>query len=90
MEPLPRLVRLLDRALRDLGDAGGRERACRLAAQAWGALERTDPDLAERFTGTLHHLTGTHPALSFAERQPERWGKGPGEADARQGGRAGG
>jgi len=77
METLPRLVRLLDRALRDLGDAGGHERACRLAAQAWGALERTDPGLAERFTGTLHYLTG------WPARSPRTAEPAPSAADPR-------
>jgi hypothetical protein len=55
------LARLLDRALRELGDAGRTERACRLAAQAYAVLEKSDPTLAERFTGTLHHLTCVPP-----------------------------
>ena len=55
------LARLLDRALRELGDAGRTERACRLAAQAYAVLEKSDPALAERFTGTLHHLTCVPP-----------------------------
>jgi len=56
------VVRLLDRALRELGDAGQTERACRLAAEAYAALEKSSPELAERFTGTLHHLTCVPPA----------------------------
>ncbi len=55
------MARLLDRALRELGDAGETERACRLAAEAYAALETSDPKLAERFTGTLHHLTCAPP-----------------------------
>ncbi|MHB1640121.1 MAG: hypothetical protein ACYCUD_09840 [Candidatus Dormibacteria bacterium] len=55
------LARLLDRALRELGDAGQTEWACRLAAQAYAVLEKHDPQLAERFTGTLHHLTCAPP-----------------------------
>ncbi len=55
------LARLLDKALRELGDAGRTERACQLAAQAYAALEKRDPALAERFTGTLHHLTCAPP-----------------------------
>ncbi|MHB1526229.1 MAG: hypothetical protein ACYCZN_08125 [Candidatus Dormibacteria bacterium] len=58
------LARLLDRALRELGDAGRTERACRLAAQAFAVLEKKDPGLAERFTGTLHHLTCMPPGRS--------------------------
>ena len=58
------LARLLDKALRELGDAGRTERACRLAAQAFAVLEKEDPELAERFTGTLHHLTCVPPTRS--------------------------
>ena len=58
------LARLLDKALRELGDAGRTERACRLAAQAFAVLEKEDPELAERFTGTLHHLTCVPPGRS--------------------------
>jgi hypothetical protein len=77
MTPLTALVRLLDRALRELGDAGETERACRLAAEAFATLERSDPELAERFTGTLHHLTCAPPrSLQHAI------GTGPAEARA--------
>ncbi|MHB1576859.1 MAG: hypothetical protein ACYCX9_10200 [Candidatus Dormibacteria bacterium] len=58
------LARLLDKALRELGDAGRTELACRLAAQAFAVLEKSDPGLAERFTGTLHHLTCVPPTMS--------------------------
>ncbi|MGH7639714.1 MAG: hypothetical protein ACREN7_01220 [Candidatus Dormibacteria bacterium] len=61
MTPQQTIARLLDRALRELGDAGRQERACRLAADAYAALEQVDPQLAERFTGTLHHLTCAPP-----------------------------
>ena len=64
------LARLLDRALRELGDAGWTERACRLAAQAYAVLEKSDPALAERFTGTLHHLTCVPPRASQAPVSP--------------------
>ena len=55
------LSRLLDRALRELGAAGRSESACRIAAQAYALLEKRDPAAAERFTGTLHHLTCAPP-----------------------------
>ncbi len=58
------LARLLDKALRELGDVGRTERACQLAAQAFAVLEKSDPSLAERFTGTLHHLTCVPPTRS--------------------------
>lgn len=61
MTPSTAMVRLLDRALRELGDAGETERACWLAAEAYAALEKSNPKLAERFTGTLHHLTCVPP-----------------------------
>jgi hypothetical protein len=61
MTPTDSMVRLLDRALRDLGDAGETERACRLAADAYAVLEKSNPEMAERFTGTLHHLTCVPP-----------------------------
>ncbi len=54
-----RLARILDQALRELGDAGKGESACRMAASAYALLERWDPKAAERFTGTLQHLTRT-------------------------------
>lgn len=57
----PAIVRLLDKALRQLGDAGETERAARMAAEAYAVLEKTEPELAERFTGTLHHLTCAPP-----------------------------
>lgn len=60
-KPTPEMVRLLDKALRALGDAGETEAACRLAADAYAVLEKADPGLAERFTGTLHHLTCVPP-----------------------------
>lgn len=64
MSPEGELARLLDKALRELGDSGRTERACRLAAQAFAVLEKSDPRLAERFTGTLHHLTCVPPTRS--------------------------
>jgi 3-phenylpropionate/trans-cinnamate dioxygenase ferredoxin subunit len=51
------LSRLLDRALRRLGDAGEEEPACRIGADAWALLEGPFPAEAQRFNGTLHYLT---------------------------------
>jgi organic hydroperoxide reductase OsmC/OhrA len=51
------LGRLLDRALRRLGEAGQAEEACRIAAAAWALVEGTRPREARRFDGTLHYLT---------------------------------
>ncbi|HKI57804.1 MAG TPA: DUF2249 domain-containing protein [Trueperaceae bacterium] len=50
-------VRLLDRALRSLGDAGRKEEACEIAAEGWAQLRQDSPRLAERLNGTLHYLT---------------------------------
>lgn len=57
MSSTGKLARILDQALRELGDAGEVESACRMAASAYALLEKWDPVAAERFTGTLHHLT---------------------------------
>jgi hypothetical protein len=51
------LGRLLDRALRRLGEVGQEKEACRLAAAAWALLEGNWPREARRFEGTLHYLT---------------------------------
>ncbi len=69
----PAIIRLLDQALRELGEAGQTERACRLAAEAYAALEQTHPQLAERFTGTLHYLTCVPavPSQVRGRRRPE-------------------
>ena len=50
-------VRLLDRALRSLGDAGYKEKACEIAAEGWALLRQDMPKIAERLNGTLHYLT---------------------------------
>src|SRR5690606_38460513 len=49
------LGKLLARALRSLGDAGEREKACEFAAEAWAALRREHPKEAERMNGVLHY-----------------------------------
>ncbi len=59
-EPLERLGRLLDRAVRLLGDAGEADAACRLAAEAWWLLRESAPTAARRLNATLHYLT-VHP-----------------------------
>jgi hypothetical protein len=59
-EPLERLGRLLDRAVRALGDAGETAAACRLAAEAWWLLKAPAPGVARRLNATLHYLT-VHP-----------------------------
>ncbi len=59
---LSTLNRLFMRALLALGEAGERERACRLAAAGWTTLRRQHPREAERLNGTLHALTrASHP-----------------------------
>lgn len=68
-ELVPALTRLLDQALRrvgELGEAGDRDHACRVAAQAWALLDRPFPKEARRLQGTLHYLT-----LVAPNRPPE-------------------
>jgi hypothetical protein len=58
--PLEPLGRLLDRAVRALGDAGEADVACRLAAEAWWLLREPCPRAARRLNATLHYLTVHH------------------------------
>lgn len=51
------LVRLLDRALRRLGDRGSSDEACRMAAEGWALLDAERKREAQRLNGTLHYLT---------------------------------
>lgn len=51
------LASLLGRALRALGDAGDKERACTLAAEGWALLRADHPASARRLDGVLHQLT---------------------------------
>lgn len=51
------LVRILDKALRALGNQGQQDAACRLAAEAWALLEPKREPQARRLNGTLHYLT---------------------------------
>ncbi len=59
-EALERLGRLLDRAVRTLGDAGEADAACQLAAEGWWLLKEPAPRAARRLNATLHYLT-VHP-----------------------------
>lgn len=59
VNPISALGRLTARALRMLGDAGEKEKACELAAEAWSALRREHPKEAERMNGVLHYLTAS-------------------------------
>lgn len=56
-DPVAALARLLDRALRRLGEHGDTDEACRIAAEAWAALAPVREREARRLNGTLHHLT---------------------------------
>lgn len=56
-EALKSLSRLLDRALKLLGDSGRKDEACGFAADAWTLLRHGWPQEGERFNGTLHYLT---------------------------------
>lgn len=58
-EALTELSKLLDRALRALGDAGQKDPACDFAARAWTLLRHAWPKEGQRFDGTLHYLTRT-------------------------------
>jgi hypothetical protein len=56
-ETVEQLGRLLDRAVRALGDAGERDSACRLAAEGWWLVKGPAPRAARRLNATLHYLT---------------------------------
>lgn len=58
-EALKKVSRMLDRALKLLGDAGRKDEACEFAAEAWTLLRHEWPREGERFNGTLHYLTRT-------------------------------
>lgn len=59
-QTVERLSRLLDRAVRALGEAGERDSACRLAAEGWWLVREPAPRAARRLNATLHYLT-VHP-----------------------------
>ncbi|MFN8188471.1 MAG: DUF2249 domain-containing protein [Gaiellales bacterium] len=59
-EAFEQLGRLLDQAVRALGDAGERDAACRLAAKGWWLVRDPAPRAARRLNATLHYLT-VHP-----------------------------
>jgi len=56
-QTLERLGRLLDRAVRALGEAGQVDAACRLAAEGWWLVRGPAPRAARRLDATLHRLT---------------------------------
>ena len=60
LETVDRLGRLLDRAVRELAEAGEPDAACRLAAEGWWLVRGPAPRAARRLNATLHHLT-VHP-----------------------------
>ncbi len=51
------LNRLFIRSLRELGNAGLDDLACRLAGEGWALLRRDNSREAERLNGVLHFLT---------------------------------
>lgn len=53
------LSKLMVQTLRALGNAGEKDRACQLAAQAWALLQDEHEQAAERMNGVLHYLTAT-------------------------------
>lgn len=63
VEAIEQLGRLLDRAVRALGEAGERDAACRLAAEGWWLVKEPAPRAARRLNATLHYLT-VHPGKS--------------------------
>jgi uncharacterized protein (DUF2249 family) len=65
---LGRLIPILVRTLRALGEAGEPARANRLAAEAYAALRHDAPRAAEHLNGVMHHLVRLERALS--ERNP--------------------
>jgi uncharacterized protein (DUF2249 family) len=68
-ETIERLGRLLDRAVRALGEAGEGETACRLAAEAWWLVKEPAPSAARRLNATLHRLT-VHPGKNDTKEEP--------------------
>ncbi len=70
-----RLGRLLDRAVRALGEAGESDAACRLAAEGWWLVREPAPRAARRLNATLHYLTvhpGNHDPQEEAMSTPEQ------------------
>ncbi|MCX7521775.1 hypothetical protein OSC27_05715 [Microbacterium sp. STN6] len=55
------VVKLLAKALRQLGDAGQPEKALALGGQAWWALKDDDPRAAEHINGVMHYLATLTP-----------------------------
>lgn len=56
VETIRTLTVVLDRAVRDLADAGRPVEASRLAARAWSSLRIDHPDRARQLERALHHL----------------------------------
>jgi hypothetical protein len=54
------LNRLFIRSLRELGNAGFNDIACRLAGEGWALLRHDHSREAERLNGVLHFLTRSH------------------------------
>lgn len=69
-DPVPPLVRALDRALRQLGALGHPVQASRLAADSWALLRRERPKEAERLTGLLHYLAHLEATSASADPKP--------------------
>ena len=65
-QPVEPLGRLLDRAVRALGEAGEADAACRIAAEGWWILKEPAPRAARRLNATLHYLT-VHPRKTDRE-----------------------
>ncbi len=61
------LNRLFIRSLRELGNTGLNDTACRLAGEGWALLRHNHSREAERLNGVLHFLTHSQPAASRTE-----------------------
>ena len=55
------MIRLLIRAVRELGDEGQSEIACHIAAAAWAAFYDTRPEEAEKLNNTIRSLARLNP-----------------------------
>lgn len=71
--PLDAVTGVLVDALRALGATGRRDQASRLAARAYVALRRSEPDLAQQLNAAMHRIAPTHdiPEKTMATTDPQ-------------------
>ena len=67
---LQELTRLIERAARELGDAGHSESASTITASAWAAIREQLPKEATRLTGIVHRLTNSKSGGRLPARPP--------------------